>query len=195
MDAGDLNSLDDSSPMRTDDYRLFCTKVPPDVAEQELVQLFEEFGNLREVALLTNRGTQRNRAFAFVTFENIESRNAALQTIDEHEIRENQFLKVTEYSPNRRLYVGNIPKSKDADQLKADFKSHLAGVDDVIVYRSAESRQHKNRGFCFIEFATHDAARQAKRRIEREPSCFFGHSVWCPTTPSWARSGCCTCAT
>lgn len=164
--------------MATDYYRLFCSKIPSDVCEEELFQLFNKFDNLHEVALITNRGTKRNCGFAFIAFETIESRNIALQTINGYEIRNNQFLKVTEYLPNRRLYLGNIEKSKDVDQLKIDFKSNFTGVDDVILYRSIENRQHQNRGFCFIQFVSHEAARKAKRSIEKESERLFGHSVY-----------------
>lgn len=164
--------------MATDNYRLFCTKIPSDVSEQELLQLFRKFDNLHELTLMTNSGKKQNRGFAFVTFETIESRNIALQTINGYEIRKNQFLKVTEYSPNRRLYLGNIAKSKDIDQLRDEFNSLFAGVDDVIVYRTTENRQHSNRGFCFVQFKSHDAAREAKRSIEKNSERLFGHSVY-----------------
>lgn len=45
-------------------------------------------------------------------------------------------------------------------------KLDIEGLSDVIVYPHPEDpEKKKNRGFCFLEFAEHKSASQAKRRL------------------------------
>lgn len=43
--------------------------------------------------------------------------------------------------------------------------STLDGVMDVIIYRSAEKENQKNRGFAFLEYDSHKSASTAKRKL------------------------------
>lgn len=160
------------------EYRLFCGKIPADVSEREISELFGKFGNLHEVILKTDPLTKLNRGFAFVTFSDVVSRDSAIEALNGYAIRERHCLKVAPYTPNRSLYLGNISKSKDADRLRAEIKNHFAQVDDVIVYRSAENRLQQNRGFCFVRFESHEAALDAKQNISKNPVRYFGHPVY-----------------
>lgn len=50
------------------------------------------------------------------------------------------------------------------------------GVHDVIVYPSAGDK-HKNRGFAFVEFRTHEAASVARKRLRRAKTQLWGHAI------------------
>ncbi|MBR89766.1 MAG: RNA-binding protein [Verrucomicrobiales bacterium] len=59
---------------------------------------------------------------------------------------------------SKRLYVGNISYSATADELRAHF-ANAGGVDAVD--RLTERRTGRNRGFCFIEMESPQAAQNA----------------------------------
>ena len=52
----------------------------------------------------------------------------------------------------------------------------VEGVHDVIVYPSAGDK-HKNRGFAFVEFQTHRAASEARKRLRRGKTQLWGHAI------------------
>ena len=84
---------------------------------------------------------------------------------------------------NSRLFVGNIPKAmtrtdiiREFDPFAGKLSSNfckalsliikvsilLAGLEDVIIYSSPDSRDN-NRGFCFLQYQSYKAASMAKR--------------------------------
>lgn len=183
----EVNSSGDKSPeVARCQFQLYCGRIPSEVDEQELFELFHSHGKIQEICLMLDAATQRHRGFAFVMFFDEETRKLAIEKLNNHEIRAMKRIKLTEYRPNRSLYIGNIPKSKDRQELLDEFKKQFDGVADVIVYRPLSNcRLHdQNRGFCFVEFDTHELARAAKRAIERESIKLFG----CAIFVDWADS-------
>ncbi len=68
-------------------------------------------------------------------------------------------VKISE--PNRRLFVGPVPKSKSKEDIWAAFSTIVEGIEDVIVHEPAEPGNNaKNKGFCFIDFVDHKLATQ-----------------------------------
>lgn len=169
-------SIDSRHCNDDENCRLYCGRIPADVRDGELSELFEKFGLLIECSLC-HRGKSMH-SFAFMKFDSQAARNAAVASLNNHEIRPKQHLKVSNYRSNRCLYLGNISKSKDVVELRADFERHIAGIDDVIIYRSTEHRQFKNRGFCFVRFESLNDARAAKRFVARHSERIFGHTLF-----------------
>lgn len=159
-------------------FQLFCGHLPFEVNEMEIFNLFEPFENLQEVLLMTNPSSGQSRGFAFVTFTSAESSASALAALNEFEIRDGIRLKLNTYTPNKCLYIGNIPKSKDSVELKSKFVEYFDRIVDVITYRSLECPAQKNRGFCFIQFESHDAARIAKSKITRKALSIWGTPIF-----------------
>ena len=63
--------------------------------------------------------------------------------------------------PNRRLFVGPVPKTKTKEEIWSAFASIVDGICDVIVQEPAEpSNTAKNKGFCFLDFSEHKLAAQ-----------------------------------
>ena len=79
---------------------------------------------------------------------------------------ENHKLKVNIQLQNCRIYVGNIPKRMNKDQLIQEFSKFVQGVVDCVVYNTPE---YANRGFCFLDFDSHKAASDAKRQLPDFP--------------------------
>jgi len=84
--------------------------------------------------------------------------------LNDFELRKGKKLGVTISFNNHRLFVGNIPKNRDRDELLEEFAKHAPGLVEVIIYSSPDDKK-KNRGFCFLEYESHKAASLAKRRL------------------------------
>jgi len=109
--------------------------------------------------------TGLNRGYAFVTFTNRDGAHEAVRQIDGVSLRGGATpCKVSVCHPKTQLFVGNIPKSKDKDELFEEFQKRTTGLTEVIIYSSPDDRK-KNRGFCFLEYESHKAASLAKRRL------------------------------
>ncbi|XP_035710994.1 heterogeneous nuclear ribonucleoprotein Q isoform X2 [Folsomia candida] len=143
---------------------VFCGKIPKDMYEDELIPLFEKCGGIWDLRLMMDPMTGLNRGYAFVTFMNKDGAQEAVRQLNEFEIRKGKKIGVTISYNNHRLFVGNIPKNRDHDELVEEFSKHAPGLTEVIIYSSPDDRK-KNRGFCFLEYESHKAASLAKRRL------------------------------
>jgi RNA recognition motif-containing protein len=62
--------------------KLYVGNLPFSVTEADLRQLFEEYGTVEAVNVITDRDTGRPRGFAFVEMENAENADKAIQSLD-----------------------------------------------------------------------------------------------------------------
>lgn len=143
---------------------VFCGKIPKDMYEDELIPLFEKCGPIWDLRLMMDPMTGLNRGYAFVTFTNRDGAQEGVRQLNDFEIRKGKKIGVTISYNNHRLFVGNIPKNRDHDELFEEFSKHAPGLTEVIIYSSPDDRK-KNRGFCFLEYESHKAASLAKRRL------------------------------
>lgn len=58
--------------------KLFVGNLPFNCNENDLQDVFEQFGEIEEIRVITDRDTGRSRGFAFVTFTEKEAADAAL---------------------------------------------------------------------------------------------------------------------
>ncbi|XP_037867342.1 heterogeneous nuclear ribonucleoprotein Q isoform X4 [Bombyx mori] len=143
---------------------VFCGKIPKDMYEDELIPLFERCGTIWDLRLMMDPMTGANRGYAFVTFTTRDATQRAVHELNDYEIRKGKKIGVTVSFNNHRLFVGNIPKNRDRDELFEEFSKHAPGLVEVIIYSSPDDKK-KNRGFCFLEYESHKAASLAKRRL------------------------------
>jgi len=152
---------------------VFIGKIPRDMFEDELVPLFEKCGPIWDFRLMMDPMTGQNRGYAFLSFLSNDSAKKCVQMYDRYEIRNKRELHVTISQPNNRLFVGSIPKTKTKDEIFDEFHKHTSGLTEVILYYQVDEKNkvqngnsgQKNRGFCFLEYDTHQAASQARRRL------------------------------
>ena len=62
--------------------KLYVGNFSFDMTERTLRELFEPFGTVSEVKLITDRETGQSRGFGFVTMGNVSEGNAAIQGLD-----------------------------------------------------------------------------------------------------------------
>ncbi|XP_074661295.1 heterogeneous nuclear ribonucleoprotein Q-like [Tubulanus polymorphus] len=164
-------------------HEVFCGKIPRDLFEDELIPLFEKCGKIWDLRLMLDHTTGLNRGFCFVTYCDKEGAQEAVKQLDNHEIKKGHAIKVNLSVANTRLYIGNIPKDKEKEEILEEFKKLVGlidGVTDVIIYPSSEDKK-KNRGFAFLDFDNHKSASAAKKKIT------YHRKVWnCDVTVDWA---------
>jgi RNA recognition motif-containing protein len=74
--------------------------MPFSMSENDLRQLFEEYGEVSSVNIITDRDTGRPRGFGFVDIEDEAAGREAIEKADGREI-EGRRLKVNEARPKR----------------------------------------------------------------------------------------------
>ncbi len=62
--------------------KLYVGNLPFSATEDELRELFSEYGAVADVTIITDRETGRSRGFGYVTFTNTEGANEAIQALD-----------------------------------------------------------------------------------------------------------------
>ncbi|KAI6174078.1 hypothetical protein M3Y98_01150900 [Aphelenchoides besseyi] len=164
----------------THGHEIYIGQIPRDVYEDQLIPLFETIGPIFDLRLMMDPIYGRNRGYAFLLYCEKDHAAEAAKKYDGHEIQSGKQLKVNVSVANRRLFLGNIPKSKSKEEILEELKKHpavwgannnnqqkLEGVIDVIIYSSPDAAENrKNRGFCFVDFQDHKAASDAKRRLQ-----------------------------
>lgn len=162
--------------------QVFIGKLPRDMYEDELVPLFENYGQIYDLRIMVDPFTGLNKGYAFCTFTTKEGALDAVSSMDKYEVRDGRKLGVCLSQANNRLFVGSIPKSKTKQDILEEFSSKVEELSDVIVYISSEDKT-KNRGFAFLEFSTHKDAALARRKLMSGRIKVFGNIT---PTVDWA---------
>lgn len=68
------------------DSRLFVGGLDWKTDEVRLREVFEDFGNVMEVKVIQDRDTGRSRGFGFVTFDEVEGAQRAIEKLDGKEL-------------------------------------------------------------------------------------------------------------
>ncbi len=94
---------------------VFVGNLPYEVSQEDLKQVFVEYGTVKSVRLPTDRETGRVRGFAFVEMESDEEETAAIEALDGAEwVGRN--LKVSKAKPredNKRSFGGGGGGNRD----------------------------------------------------------------------------------
>jgi RNA recognition motif-containing protein len=78
--------------------KLFVGNLSFDTTENDLEDLFEQYGSVTEISLVNDRMTGRSRGFAFVTLSNVAEGHAAITALEGKEFR-GRNLTVNEARP------------------------------------------------------------------------------------------------
>lgn len=105
-----------------------------------------------------------------------EDAQRAVAELNEYEIRHKKYIGVVMSKDNCRLFVGKIPKDKSAEEIKEEMSYYTENVVHVIVHPSFRDNS-KNRGFAFVEYASHRDAAMARRKLLPGKFRLFGSEV------------------
>lgn len=80
--------------------KMFVGNLPYKTTEEELKEMFAEFGEVVEAVILTDKFTGRSKGFGFVTMATEEEAQAAIKGLDQKEI-DGRNIKVDVARPPR----------------------------------------------------------------------------------------------
>jgi RNA recognition motif-containing protein len=81
---------------------LFITGLPYDVSDQELKQLFEEFGTVSSARVIMDRETGKSRGFGFVEMPDAAAAEKAMKELSDSELSGRRLtVKVAEERKNK----------------------------------------------------------------------------------------------
>ncbi|MFT7183761.1 MAG: RNA recognition motif-containing protein [Oceanicoccus sp.] len=82
--------------------KLYIGNLSWGVATEDLRTAFEQYGEIEDAIVMTDRETGRSRGFGFVTFTNAEDAEAAVEAMHETEL-DGRPLTVNEARPKREF--------------------------------------------------------------------------------------------
>ena len=75
--------------------KLYVGNLPYRTNQEELTELFSQYGEVTFVRIITDRESGRSRGFGFVTFENADDAKSAIEKMNDSEL-EGRRLNVNE---------------------------------------------------------------------------------------------------
>ncbi len=87
--------------------KLFVNNMPFATKEEEIRALFEEFGEITELKMITDRETGRFRGFCFITYATDEAASAAKEALSGKEVNGRQIaVEIAKPQENRDVNRG-----------------------------------------------------------------------------------------
>lgn len=74
---------------------IYIGNLPADIYEDELVEMFQEYGAVKSVRIIKDRYTKKSRGYAFVKMDDKDAALKAIEEWDEGSI-DDQIIKVQE---------------------------------------------------------------------------------------------------
>jgi len=149
MDERDAENLSSSQAMKA-----FVGGLAPTTNEVQLKEYFGQFGPLAEVSVMREKTTGRSRGFAFLTYEDIDSLELALES-PKHQL-DGRTVEVKRAIPRgevkvkaRKVFVGGVPPSSTNESLRAYFEQFGPILEAQIMKDRLRGR---SRGFGFVTF-------------------------------------------
>lgn len=85
---------------------IFIASLPFQLEESDIKELFEDYGEVTSVKLITDRETGRKRGFGFIEMPNEEEALSAIKAMDQTEIYE-RTISVTQAEDRKQSGGGN----------------------------------------------------------------------------------------
>ncbi|KAK9063246.1 hypothetical protein SSX86_017116 [Deinandra increscens subsp. villosa] len=170
--------VQDSSPdnKKEKGTEIYVGKLDKNAVEDDLVTVFQRFGELISTRIVRKPNTNKSKGFAFVRFASVEQAKLALSELkDGLEVRGKRVV-ISASQDNDTLYLGNICKTWKKEQVLQQLNEY--GIEHIEVLRVPEDSkiENKNKGFAFLEFRTHADAVAAFQRLKK-PDVVFGRDV------------------
>ncbi|KAJ1694697.1 hypothetical protein LUZ63_011395 [Rhynchospora breviuscula] len=148
------------------EFEVFLGGLDKDATESDIRKAFSEAGELKEVRLLTNPITKKNKGFAFLRFATVEQARRVVSEFKNPMIR-GRKCGIAPSHDNDTLFVGNICKTWTKEHLKETLKGF--GVENFEDLKLVEDPHNEgmNRGFAFLEFSSRIEAMDALKCLQK----------------------------
>ncbi|KAL7001642.1 hypothetical protein U1Q18_002794 [Sarracenia purpurea var. burkii] len=155
------------------DLEIFIGSLDKGVVEDDLIEVFGKFGEIRAARVVRNPTTNKSRGFAFIQYAMVEQAKNALTALKDGIQVRGKRAKISASQDNDTLYVGNICKLWTKERVLETLKSY--GVENIEDIHLPDDPQKKGKikGFALLEFSTHSDALAALQRL-RKPDAVFG---------------------
>ncbi|XP_077286154.1 CUGBP Elav-like family member 1 isoform X3 [Arctopsyche grandis] len=160
MNMNNINNNVDSPKPDPDYIKMFVGQVPRSMDENDLRQMFEEFGRVHQINVLRDKVTGTSKGCCFVTFF---TRKAALKAQDAlHNIKTlvgmHHPIQMkpadSENRNERKLFVGMLNKKLGENEVRTLFSGH-GSIEECTVLRDTAGQ---SKGCAFVTFTTKQAA-------------------------------------
>lgn len=144
---------------------LIINYLPTQFTNVDLKKLFQPFGVLTSVRVITDKITKISKGFGFVSYEKIEEAEKAIQTLNGREIL-NKNIKVHYTRPggcraDANLFVGNIPRDWTEKELRKVFQNY----GDILDCRTLMNAKHESKRCGFVRLDSTDQAQRAIKEL------------------------------
>ncbi|WIA44420.1 hypothetical protein OEZ86_007184 [Tetradesmus obliquus] len=157
------------TPDRQHLFRLFVGWVPKLFTEQDLLPLFQKYGDVRDIIILKDKVSSQPRGCAFVSYATKEEAEAAIHALDKGV-----------HLPGALCPWRCALLAATKEELKALF-SQFGEVEEINLFR--ERRSFFSKGCGFITMATREQAMAAMQALDEKH--LLGGSVT-PLAVKWA---------
>ncbi|KAI5076348.1 hypothetical protein GOP47_0008413 [Adiantum capillus-veneris] len=148
--------------------KLFVRGLSWETSSETLRDVFEQFGEIEEGAVIVDKATGKSRGFGFITYKHMDSAQRALKepskTVDGRITVCNLAVSGT-YAPvgvgdqaHRKLFIGGLSYDTTTETLINIFSQYGEIEEGSVAYDKATN---KSRGFAFMTYKTVEAARRA----------------------------------
>jgi len=146
------SSSSDSIPVEDtlDLTNLIVNYLPLSVTEDTLRKLFEPFGPIERVKLMTDKRTGQSASYGFVKFVKEEDAKKAIEGLNGKPL-ETKTLRVDYSHPHTdiSIYVGGFLETVTTDDLRKRFETYGKILECKIL---TDPQTHKSRGCGFVKF-------------------------------------------
>uniref|UniRef100_A0A1D1XE69 Heterogeneous nuclear ribonucleoprotein Q n=1 Tax=Anthurium amnicola TaxID=1678845 RepID=A0A1D1XE69_9ARAE len=151
---------------------IFVGGLGKEAVEDDLLNVFGEFGEIQSARIVKHPKTQKSKGFAFIRYATVEQAKKALAEFkDGTEIR-GKRVGISASVDNDTLYLGNICKTWTKDHVLETLKGFGVSTEEVLLPDDPQ-KEGNNKGFAFLEFDSHSDAMAAFQRL-RKPDAIFG---------------------
>lgn len=171
-----ISVQDPLSNKKEKNIEIYVGKLDKDTVEEDLVNAFQQFGELESTRIVRNSTTNKSKGFAFIRFATVEQAKRALSDLkDGVEVR-GKHVMISASQNNDTLYLGNICKTWNRENVLQQLNHY--GIEHIKVIRLPEDPRSdgKIKGFAFLEFSAHADAVAAFQRL-RKPDAIFGRDI------------------
>lgn len=122
-----------SAPVDDSTTSLIINYLPQSLSDEQFTQLFEAIGPMQSARVMRNKATGYSFGYGFVNYQRPEDAVKAIDKLNGMQL-EHKRIKVAysrrtdgaagEEIKNANVFIANLPKTVDEDQLKSMFSSH-----------------------------------------------------------------------
>ncbi|KDP37306.1 hypothetical protein JCGZ_06760 [Jatropha curcas] len=137
--------------------------LPHDATEEDLKRFCESIGEVTEVRIMKGKDSGEAKGYAFVTFRSKELASKAIEELNNTELK-GKKIRCSTSQANHRLFIGNVPRSWEEEDMKKVVQKIGPGVISVELLKDPQNSS-RNRGFAFIEYYNHSCAEYSRKKM------------------------------